>query len=821
METALRGDPVMGDNQHRLMDLFNEARAKASAGEREAYLRAACGGDAALRQQVEALLAADSAADNFLQPPSEDAPADEGPGTVIGRYKLLQRIGEGGFGVVYMAEQLEPVRRKVALKIIKLGMDTREVIARFEAERQALALMDHANIAKVLDGGVTGGNADFPVGAEAGWKTGATSPAAGWKTGVTGRPYFVMELVKGLPITDYCDQQQLPPGARLELFLKVCHAVQHAHQKGVIHRDLKPSNILVTEQDGEAVPKIIDFGVAKAIGQPLTDKTLFTRLEQMIGTPSYMSPEQAGLGSLDVDTRTDIYALGVLLYELLTGTTPVLRETLHQAALDEIRRLIRETEPPKPSTRLQTLGGKLTEVAHHRRIEPAMLSKLVRGDLDWIVMKALEKDRRRRYDTANALAEDIERHLRHEPVLASPPGTVYRAQKFVRRHRVGVAMATAVSVALLAGLTLAVAGFVQARRERQRAETEAAIARAVNTFLQQDLLAQAYPENEADRDLKLRTVLDRAAAKIEGQFTHQPLVEAAIRLTLARTYDGLGEYSASEAHAKRAMQLRSKTLGPEHPDTLEAQRLLGAAYLNQDRVDEAELLWQELWETSRRVFGEKHTNTLAALSGLGRVYLSQGRCAEGEEVLLRLVEDHRSLLGPQHAKTLESMNQLALLYAASDQTDRAVEITLQTLDSMGTALGSQHPTRLMLMGNLAELYNRIGLLEDAINLATQVVSNKQQVLGAKHPETLLSKAYLSIYYAQGCHWQPCAALSKEIVDSDKAYWPGMVLGTANVHLLYDALASLLAGDIPSYRQFASELYDRTRETTDGNDARMV
>jgi WD40 repeat protein/serine/threonine protein kinase len=463
----------MGDEQEKLMELFNEARARSSPEAREAYLADACGGDVALRRQVEALLKADTQAGNFLKPPSDDPPDCEGPGTVIGHYKLLQRIGEGGFGVVYMAEQLEPMRRKVALKIIKLGMDTREVIARFEAERQALAMMDHPNIARVFDAGVTGdpslelsssGRESAPF-----LRKGNESRLTSAATLHLGRPYFVMELVKGIPITDCCDQRQLPPADRLQLFLKVCHAVQHAHQKGIIHRDLKPSNILVTEQDGEAVPKIIDFGVAKAIGQPLTDKTLFTRFEQMIGTPTYMSPEQAGLGSLDVDTRTDIYALGVLLYELLTGTTPVQRETLHQAAVDEVRRLIREIEPPKPSTRLSALGKKLAEVATRRQTEPSTLQKLVRGDLDWIVMRCLEKDRRRRYDTADALAQDIGRHLRHQPVLASPPNTLYLARKFIRRHRRGVVLAAAVGITLILGLVASLIGFTRATQQRRLA----------------------------------------------------------------------------------------------------------------------------------------------------------------------------------------------------------------------------------------------------------------------------------------------------------------------------------------------------------------
>src|SRR5207247_1484286 len=348
---------------------------------------------------------------------------NERTGMMIGRYKLLQQIGEGGFGTVFMAEQLEPVQRKVALKIIKAGMDTREIIARFEAERQALALMDHPNIAQVLDGGTT----------------------------ASGRPYFVMELVRGLPITAYCDHDSLSTSERLDLFIKVCHAVQHAHQKGVIHRDLKPSNVLVTLHDGEPVPKVIDFGVAKALGQRLTEKTLFTGFQHMIGTPAYMSPEQAALSGLDIDTRADIYSLGVLLYELLTGALPFDADTFRKAALDEIRRMIRETEPPKPSTRLQTLGDKLMDVAKQRHTEPAALSRLIRGDLDWIVMKCLEKDRTRRYETANGLAADLHRHLENEPVVARPPSNLYRFDKLVRRNKLAFAAAGAVALALGGG----------------------------------------------------------------------------------------------------------------------------------------------------------------------------------------------------------------------------------------------------------------------------------------------------------------------------------------------------------------------------------
>jgi eukaryotic-like serine/threonine-protein kinase len=413
--------------------IFAAALAKASPGERRGFLAEACGGDPGLRARVEALLAAHENPDSFLEPcraglvPTVDEPAvSERPGAVIGPYKLLEPIGEGGFGVVFMAEQLQPLRRKVALKVLKPGMDTRQVVARFEAERQALALMDHPNIAKVLDAGQTG----------------------------SGRPYFVMDLVKGLPITEFCDQSRLTPRERLELFADVCRAVQHAHQKGVIHRDLKPSNVLVTLHDGVPVPKVIDFGIAKALGQPLTDKTLFTGFAQLVGTPLYMAPEQAALSNVDVDTRSDIYSLGVLLYELLTATTPFEKERLSRADYDEIRRIIREEEPPRPSTRISTIGQAAATVSANRRSDPKRLCQLFRGELDWIVMKCLEKDRNRRYDTANSLAADIQHYLRDEPVQARPPSAGYRFRKFAKRNKGTLATATLVSLALV--LTLIV-----------------------------------------------------------------------------------------------------------------------------------------------------------------------------------------------------------------------------------------------------------------------------------------------------------------------------------------------------------------------------
>jgi len=422
--------------------IFGAAVRLRSHAERDAYLSEACAGDGKLRNAVEELLKHHDV-DSFLDVPPvdsdvtlDDSPIAESPGTVIDKYKLLERIGEGGMAVVYMAEQQEPIRRKVALKIIKLGMDTKSVIARFEAERQALAMMDHPNIAKVLDAGAT----------------------------ETGRPYFVMELVTGVSITEYCYQSNLSTQERLALFIQICSAVRHAHQKGIIHRDIKPSNVMVTMHDGEPLPKVIDFGIAKATNQKLTEKTLFTRYAHIIGTPAYMSPEQSELSDADIDTRSDIYSLGVLLYELLTGTTPFGEEELRKAGYLEMQRIIREEEPTKPSTKLSALGKTLTDIAKHHGSTPDLLRKAVRGDLDWIVMKTLEKARDRRYDTVSALTMDIERHLKDEPILARAPGTIYCLQKFFRRHQIQIIASLVVSLLAVTLLVVFLVGKFEQRR---------------------------------------------------------------------------------------------------------------------------------------------------------------------------------------------------------------------------------------------------------------------------------------------------------------------------------------------------------------------
>ncbi len=800
----------MSAEQDTLRVVFAAALTKPSPEERERYLAEACGKDHELRRQVDSLLLAHAQAGDFLKQnviAPNGPPIGEGPGSVIGRYKLLQQIGEGGFGVVFMAEQQEPVRRMVALKIIKAGMDTREVVARFEAERQALALMDHPNIARILDGGAT----------------------------ASGRPYFVMDLVKGIPITEFCDQHHLPAEARLQLFMKVCAGVQHAHQKGVIHRDLKPTNVLVTLHDGEPVPKVIDFGVAKAIGQKLTERTLFTRFEQLLGTPAYMSPEQAEWSGLDIDTRSDLYSLGVLLYELLTGTTPLEKQTLARAALDEMRRMIRETDPPMPSTRLTAIlaaGGarlppspriegaetearqepnptKFDSATLHRRLQA------VRGDLDWIVMKALEKDRTRRYETVNGLARDIERHLDGEPVVACPPSKTYRASKFVRRHRGAVTAVAGVALALVAGLVLALLGFTQARCANKRAQEEAAIARAVNDFLLFDLLEQASPENTTNREVTVREVLDRAAAKIKDRFTNQPLEEASIRQTVGDVYRWLYEYDLAEVQLRRTVELRRENLGPENPRTLDALTALAFVMLEmQGRESEAGELLRRIAEIGRRTLNLDNPEELERLNHVARMWSAWARTDEADDLLRLVLEKERRQEKPEDWRILQTMGSLADLCirlgrfseaaALSDEVlrvERAVEkknwFYLNALETAGTVQFS-----------LGDYPKAAELWKEDLDL----------VRGGWRPHEWPVQAavdHLVLAYGALGEWTNCAGLCREITPSTNDLKRCAFSGFCS------AVASLLVSDTSAYRESAGRMLTQFAGTTNADWARMV
>ena len=768
----------MNSPPNREVALFSAAL-ELPASERAAYLDKACADDPALRLRLEDLLRVHEEALPFLANPAPGAqespvgaeapdaakrlpgsPAEKA-GDRIGRYKLLQQLGEGGCGVVYMAEQEEPVRRRVALKVIKLGMDTKQVIARFEAERQALALMDHPNIAKVLDAGAT----------------------------ETGRPYFVMELVRGIKITDYCDEHNLSTEERLKLFTQVCQAIKHAHQKGIIHRDIKPSNILVTLHDGVPVPKVIDFGIAKATQGRLTDQTLFTAFEQFIGTPAYMSPEQAMMTALDIDTRTDIYSLGVLLYELLTGRTPFDAKDLMVAGLDAMRRIIREQEPARPSTRLSTmLASELTTTAKHRHTDPPRLVHLLRGDLDWIVMKALEKDRARRYDTANGLAHDVERFLADEPVTACPPSSLYRLQKLVRRNKLAFAAAAAVAAALVIGFGLSTWLLFRERAARQRAvtaerqanqaraseaaqrrqadearaneaklrvkaqgdekkaETEAGKSRQVAGLFKK-MLQGVGPSKALGRDTTmLREIMDKSAESLGAELTNQPEVEVEMLLTLAEAYGELGLYEQREAMVRQSLQLARSGLGEENQSVANSLTALGNTLWSTARFGEAETTYREALALQRKLFGDEHREVAATLHCLADALNYQGKLAEAETTLRQALAIRRKLLGNESPQALASLWCLAhVLWQEGKQADLdALGVGGDPLVMWRKLRASDNPEAARSLYWLAQVRGDQDNLGESEAMLRDALAIQRKRLGGEHPDVANSLNELGI-----------------------------------------------------------------------------
>jgi len=769
----------MNAESSKARDIFLAA-IKLPPAEWELYIDQACGDDQDLKRRLVELLSAHREAGSFLAPeppafsrtidhPADEPPIAEGPGALIGPYKLLQQLGEGGMGTVFLAQQTEPVERRVALKIIKPGMDSRQVIARFEAERQALALMDHPNIAKVLDAGTTAG----------------------------GRPYFVMELVKGLPITKYCDQEHLTPTERLQLFIPVCQAVQHAHQKGIIHRDLKPSNVMIALYDGTPVPKVIDFGVAKATGQKLTERTMFTEVGQIVGTLEYMAPEQAELNNLDIDTRADIYSLGVLLYELLAGSPPFTAEQLKSAGFAEMLRMIREVDPPKPSARLSSSNA-LPSIAATRRLEPKKLTRLLHGDLDWIAMKCLEKERGRRYETANGLAVDIERYLTSEPVLACPPSAGYRLKKFLRRNKGPVLAATLVLMALVCGTVGTTWGLLQAERawqaEANRADGErqakqAAIAaaeaekqaktiaqarqaetQAVLDFVEKKVFSAARPLDEGGGlgyDVKLADAVKAALPFVDKSFAAQPLIEARLRMTMGNSFLYLGDAKTAIEQLEAARDLYIKHLGPNHRDTLGCMINLATSYAAAGRIQEALKLREETLQLQKARLGPDHTDTLTSMNGLANSYADAGRSQEALKLYEETLRLTKAKLGPYHPDTLGCMNNLAGSYANAGRSQEALELYEETLRLQKAKLGPDHPDTLASMHNLAESYAQVGRNEEALKLREETLSLQKVKLGPDHPDTLRSMNGLAKSYAEVGRGEEALKLREETLSLRK------------------------------------------------------
>ncbi len=665
----------------RAREIFVEAAAK-SGDERKSFLTEACGTDDELLAEVEELLRFHDAApggESQIETPLRPSPAPTQEPEKIGPYRILQTIGTGGMGKVYEAEQARPLRRRVALKVIKWGMDTEQVVARFDSERQALALMDHPNVAHVFDAGAT----------------------------EEGRPYFVMEFVKGEPITDYCDHRRLTTRNRLELFIQVCRGVQHAHQRGIIHRDLKPSNVLVTEVDGTATPKIIDFGVAKATSQHLTEETIFTELGQWIGTPEYMSPEQAGMTGLDIDTRTDVYSLGVLLYELLVGIQPFAPDELRSSGFDSMRRKIREEDPPRPSTRISTIGKTSTDTADHRRTDPPTLARLLRGDLDWIVMKSLEKDRNRRYGSPAELAADVDRHLAHKAVHASPPSTTYKVGKFVRRHRRVVIGAGLVFFALVAGLAVATVGMVRARRAERLANTQVEL--MIGMFDLLDPMRDTLdPGETGNGESTAEALLSQAQERIDTELGDEPLVRAQLNATLGRIYMNLGLHEQALAAWQEAHQIRLEELGDDHPDVLTSTLSLGSIHDVMGNYEAALVHFRRAADMRARILGPDHPDTAESLNSLAFGLWRNGEYDEAAPLFERALAIRVEAFGPDHAVVGDTLYMQAVLLRDIGEYKRARNGFERALAIRETFYGTDHTAVAWVAHNYGLLLDQLG-----------------------------------------------------------------------------------------------------------------
>ena len=677
--------------------------------QRSAFLKEVCGADDSLRAEVDSLLSASDTSQGLSEGALKTIFTD--PSLVsktLGPYQLLQKLGEGGMGQVWLAEQTSPVRRRVALKFIKAGMYDDSVLRRFQSERQSLAIMDHPAIAKVFDAGAT----------------------------PEGQPYFVMEFVQGLPITDYCDQKKLKLRDRLSLFIRACEGVQHAHQKAIIHRDLKPANILVVEVDGQPAPRIIDFGLAKPVTPYFSGESLNTQLGSLVGTPGYMSPEQADPGVLDVDTRTDVYSLGVILYELLTGSLPFDADRWKKQRLEDVLRQLREEDPPRPSTKVSADRKSSSSRAQARGMAPEQLASQLRGDLDWITMKAVEKDRARRYGTPSELAADLSRYLKNEPILARPASAGYRFRKYVRRHRVGVAVAAGLFLLLTGFAALQAVQLRRTTRERDRANR-------IADFMT-NMFNVSSPSESRGNTITAREILDKASKDINTGLAKDPELQANMLDLMGRVYSHLGLYAKAQELLSPALEIRRRVLGSNDPDTLWSMVNLANALSDQAKFPEADKLYEEVIETGRRVGAPARRRVIAAMNNLALNLLDEGRVADAEKMQRDIVETQRRSLGPEAPDTLTATSNLALTVRSQAHFAEAVNLDRQVLEARRRTLGADHPDTLRSAANLAlDLLDEQGHAAEAEQLIRPTLEAQRRIVGPEHPDTLVSMGAFS------------------------------------------------------------------------------